>query len=167
MKFIDLEKLKVVKESWFKTKEIEVALNSQNTIFEMKELFRNALKPFFQEDVSLATHFCLKIENDELIKDLDAADGFFTTAVNVFCAVLFEQLCKTTGRIRERRLDVPENLRVAAINLSLLKRAINYTTYYNCFTISAEWGCNLMADEGSQWCDFYYDLLPEVDDNDN
>lgn len=54
----------------------------------------------------------------------------FESAVKLILAAAFEMslLNPKKGRPRERRLDVPENLKILNCNMSLLKNAINYAT---------------------------------------
>ena len=61
----------------------------------------------------------------------------FESAVKLILAAAFEMVLVDTkkGRPRERRLDVPENLKVVNCNMSLLKNAINYATIVDKFQI--------------------------------
>ena len=65
----------------------------------------------------------------------------FESAVNVILAAFFEMMISSKlGRARERRLDVPENLKKEVnCNMSLLKRAINYKTVVDRFQLTI--GC--------------------------
>lgn len=61
----------------------------------------------------------------------------FESAVKLILAAAFEVMMvqPKKGRPRERRLDVPENLKVINCNMSLLKNAINYATVVDKFQI--------------------------------
>lgn len=61
----------------------------------------------------------------------------FESAVKLILAAAFEMVLVNTrkGRPRERRLDVPENLKSLNCNMSLLKNAINYATVVDKFQI--------------------------------
>ena len=61
----------------------------------------------------------------------------FESAVKLILAAAFEMVLVDTkkGRPRERRLDVPENLKTLNCNMSLLKNAINYATLVDKFQI--------------------------------
>ena len=53
----------------------------------------------------------------------------FEAVVNLIVAAFFALIKVNKGRPRERRLDVPENLKTSInCNMSLLKNAINYQT---------------------------------------
>ena len=59
----------------------------------------------------------------------------FESAVKLILAAAFEAITSKDGRKRERRLDVPENLKTLNCNMSLLKNAINYQTTVDKFQI--------------------------------
>lgn len=61
----------------------------------------------------------------------------FESAVKLILAAAFEIMTvqPKKGRPRERRLDVPENLKTLNCNMSLLKNAINYATVVDKFQI--------------------------------
>ena len=61
----------------------------------------------------------------------------FESAVKLILAAAFEVMMvqPKKGRPRERRLDVPENLKVLNCNMSLLKNAVNYATIVDKFQI--------------------------------
>lgn len=61
----------------------------------------------------------------------------FESAVKLILAAAFEMILVDTkkGRPRERRLDVPENLKTLNCNMSLLKNAINHQTLVDKFQI--------------------------------
>ena len=74
----------------------------------------------------------------------------FISIVNVTLAELFNYLIITTEtRKREHRLDVPEKLRGANMNWSLLKKAVNQETNVNRFNVIITYG------------DLIYNLVPE------
>ena len=159
MKFVDLEKLKIVREHNFATKEIGLILNHADTIFDIKEKIRRMLEDAFVR-TKIETYFHVYLTTDEEIKDLDDADAFFTTVVNIFTAVFLDEMCiqPHIGRARERRLDVPENLKVATVNMSLLKKNINMQTYCDRFNIGIEWYNNSM--------EYQYNMVPQREDED-
>ena len=59
----------------------------------------------------------------------------FESAVKLILAAFFEINKIEKGRPRERRLDVPENLKTLNCNMSLLKNAINYQATVDKFQI--------------------------------
>ena len=70
----------------------------------------------------------------DLFGDID--DEEFESAVNVILAAFFRNIRVDKGRPRERRLDVPENLKGDVhCSLALLKNAINYRTLVDRFQL--------------------------------
>lgn len=66
----------------------------------------------------------------------DIAEEEFESAVNVILAAFFRNIKVNKGRPRERRLDVPENLKGDVhCSLALLKNAINYRTLVDRFQL--------------------------------
>lgn len=59
----------------------------------------------------------------------------FESAVKLILAAFFGTIVRDKGRPRERRLDVPENLKSINCNMSLLKCAINYQTLVDKFQV--------------------------------
>ena len=55
--------------------------------------------------------------------------------MNVATACFFAQFVEKEGRKRERRLDVPDNLKALKVNMTLLKRAINHQTKADLFNL--------------------------------
>lgn len=165
MYFVNLDTLKIEKHYNFKTKELDLELSPQDTIFDMKEKARNVLDHFFEE-TAIDTFFRVDIQCGP-INDPEDAEAFFTTVVNVFSAVFFDCMCIPKGRMRERRLDVPENLKTIATNMSLLKRAINMQTYYKSFHLQIDWA-NPVTNGILSDIYYSYDLVPQGDvQNDN
>lgn len=73
----------------------------------------------------------------EVQADEELSVESFESAVKLILAAAFETILVDTkkGRPRERRLDVPENLKTLNCNMSLLKNAINYQTLVDKFQI--------------------------------
>jgi hypothetical protein len=73
----------------------------------------------------------------EVQADEELSVESFESAVKLILAAAFEMILVDTrkGRPRERRLDVPENLKTLNCNMSLLKNAINYQTLVDKFQI--------------------------------
>ena len=151
MRFIDLNKLKIVKSYQFKTKETEIDLTNAATIFEMKEKIRQNFN-YFIEPSAIENHYIANIKcNESIDEDIEAV---FLTVVNVVSAIFFDMMCTTKGRPRERRLDVPENLKALKTNMSLLKRAINSQTHVDMFNLTICWA----LDNGDE---LIYELVPQ------
>jgi hypothetical protein len=87
--------------------------------FENKEIAKNAI-----------------IAQLEAIKNAEITEEEFESAVNVILAAFFRNIRVDKGRPRERRLDVPENLKGDVhCSLALLKNAINYRTLVDRFQL--------------------------------
>ena len=134
MRFVDLNTLKITKGYNFKTKATEIDLTQAETIFDIKEKARQALSYFF-EPCAIECNYEIIIQRDVE----EDAEEFFLTAVNVISAIFFDVITTSKGRKRERRLDVPEQLKVLKTNMSLLKRAINAQTQCDVFNLTITW----------------------------
>lgn len=73
----------------------------------------------------------------EVVANEELSVEAFESAVKLILTAAFENLVvqPKKGRTRERRLDVPENLKLVNCNMSLLKNAINYVTIVDKFQI--------------------------------
>lgn len=145
MKFVDLEKLKLIDDYSFITKELDLELTNADTIFDIKSKTRSVVEYLFDK-TAIETLVKINLVMPEPIANLDDADAFFTTAVNVITSVVLDSMCiqPHKGRTRERRLDVPENLKVINVNMSLLKKCINMQTYCDRFNLVVDWTNNNM-----------------------
>ena len=150
MQFVDLDKIKIKKSYSFKTNELEIDLNNTITIFDIKERVRQSFN-YFIEESGIENYYQINIDKTDLQDD--DLEGYFITVVNIISAIFFDMMCTTKGRPRERRLDVPEHLKVLKTNLSLLKRAINAKTLVDSFNLCICWNIN---DE-----QFVYELVPQ------
>ena len=158
MNFIDLEKLKITKEYNFVTIESDVQLDTADTVFVLKEKIRAALDYKFDR-TAIETLYVINMTTAAPITDIDEADSFFTTVANVFSSVFLDMMCiqPHAGRKRERRLDVPEELKVASVNMSLLKKNVNMQTYCDRFNLVIEWQNGDM--------DYHYTMVPQRGDD--
>lgn len=140
MKFVNLNKLKIDKNYQYQTYSYNVHLNPQDSIFELKTKIREIIttESFFIES-SLPINYEFIIHTSGSIELTDQADSFFITTVNIISAIFFECFCINKGRPRERRLDVPDTLKLLAGNMSLIKRAINSQTKNDLFNITVAW----------------------------
>ena len=109
-------------------------MTQAETIFDIKEKARQALSYFF-EPCAIECNYEIIIQRDVE----EDAEEFFLTAVNVISAIFFDVITTSKGRKRERRLDVPEQLKVLKTNMSLLKRAINAQTQCDVFNLTITW----------------------------
>lgn len=83
-------------------------------------------------DAAKVHSFTFELRSSDGVIDADEFESF----VNVCLSWFFAAFVEMTPRAREKRLDVPENLKQGVnCSLSLLKRAINYTTPIDKFNI--------------------------------
>lgn len=136
--YIDLKDLKVKtinSNGEIITKGTYINVPKDLSILELSSLMKHAAKNLVADlDEDKIYNFAF-----DLLGEIEEEE--FETAVNVILAVFFEIMTDTKlGRPRERRLDVPENLKKEVnCNMSLLKRAINYKTVVDRFQLTI--GC--------------------------
>lgn len=153
MQFVDLDKIKIRKAYNFKTNELDIDLNDTVTIFDIKERTRQSFN-YFIEPSGIENYYNISINRAvSPSDDYEDIEGYFLTAVNIISAIFFDMMCTTKGRPRERRLDVPENLKVLKTNMSLLKRAINAKTLVDCFNVTICWS--------TPFGELIYELVPQ------
>lgn len=138
MFFIDLKKLKIVKDYRPATWEFDVSLPIDVPALEVKHAVQNAiqeLKRQFQ-DTPLAIDYVFNIMKPVEVDDEEE----FYSLVNVFLLAFTEYFCLDQGRPRERRLDVPDTLK-SSVNCSrsLLKKMINAQTIRDIFNVTINW----------------------------
>ena len=141
MLFIDLNKLKIIKEFNFLNYQGYIKLNKEDSMLKNTAIIKEVCTKLCEEKPAIGA--CYRIELDVN----DATEEDFIGLVNLTTAVFFECFVKTGGRSRERRLDIPEKLTCAHISAGLLKRAVNTKTVTDVF--------NLVIDCG----DFHYIML--------
>lgn len=163
MNFIDLEKLKITSEYNYVTKELSLQISPAAKLSEIREVARSSIMNAL-EKTKIETLYEITINTDEEVESLDDADAFFTTSVNIVGAIFLDLMCASphTGRARERRLDVPEKLKIVQTNMSMLKRAVNMQTYCDRFNLVIKW----VAKVGGNLIDYQYSMVPQKGDND-
>ena len=162
MNFIDLEKLKIITEHNYSTKELDLQMSPAAKLSEIREITRSSIAPII-EKTKIEMLYEITINTDEKVESLDDADAFFTTTVNIIGAIFLDLMCASphTGRARERRLDVPEKLKVVQTNMSMLKRAVNMQTYCDRFNLIIKW----VAKVGDGLVDYQYTMVPQKGDD--
>lgn len=142
MRYLDLNTLTVREEdaldvSYFLQR---VEVWSGCTLSKMGELLKPHCDLMRQgltsRDAAKVHSFTFELRSSDGVIDADEFESF----VNVCLSWFFAAFVEMTPRAREKRLDVPENLKQGVnCSLSLLKRAINYTTPIDKFNITI--GC--------------------------
>ena len=138
MRYLDLNTLTVREEdaldvSYFLQR---VEVWSGCTLSKMGELLKPHCDLMRQgltsRDAAKVHSFTFELRSSDGVIDADEFESF----VNVCLSWFFAAFVEMTPRAREKRLDVPENLKQGVnCSLSLLKRAINYTTPIDKFNI--------------------------------
>lgn len=143
MRYLDLNTLTVREEdaldvSYFLQR---VEVWSGCTLSKMGELLKPHCDLMRQgltsRDAAKVHSFTFELRSSDGVIDADEFESF----VNVCLSWFFAAFVEMTPRAREKRLDVPENLKQGVnCSLSLLKRAINYTTPIDKFNITIRCG---------------------------
>ena len=134
LNYLDLADLKIksiTKGNEIVTKGVNIEINENMTINEMTLVSKEAVKSILENlNPNKIYNFIFDVIPEELSEEV------FETAVNVLVAEFFKGIRINQGRQRERRLDVPDELkRNVHCNMSLLKNAINYNTLIDKFQL--------------------------------
>ena len=134
LKYLDLKELKVEtirSNEEIVTKGISVDIKPGAALVEMSTAAKESVEKLVAElDSAKIYNF-----HFDIIEELD--DEEFETAINVILVAFFRRMTLVMGRPRERRLDVPENLKTQVFcSMSLLKNAINFATRVDCFQVT-------------------------------
>lgn len=130
MLFIDLEKLKIVKEFNYKTFEIEMKFGINDAAAKIKAEAKKIAAQLLTQHVSVAAKYVINVYTNTVPFAEDVV-----SYVNIITAAFFEEFVLTGGRPRERRLDIPQEFQCAHISAGLLKRAINTKTVTDVFNL--------------------------------
>ena len=136
MLFVDLVNFKIKKEFQFQNIGILVSLPEKFTLQDVKNAVDAQLPKFFELKPAIGCNYeiFIKTTDGEASATEEQARDFLSI-VNVATACFFAQFVEKEGRKRERRLDVPDNLKALKVNMTLLKRAINYQTKADLFNL--------------------------------
>lgn len=138
MYFIDLNKLKIEKMYHYQTFSIDIDLDLNLSAATILADLKNQLPQLFAEKPAIAALYQINLRFNTNDASIDGET--FETLVNIVNAAFFSLFTTADGRKRERRLDVPERLKAAHINLSTLKKAVNYATFTDMFNIEINGG---------------------------
>lgn len=136
MLFVDLVNFKIKKEFQFQNTAILVSLPEKFTLQEVKNAVDAQLPKLFELKPAIGCNYEIFIQTpdgEQNATEEQARD--FLSVVNVATACFFAQFVEKEGRQRERRLDVPDNLKALKVNMTLLKRAINHQTKASLFNL--------------------------------
>lgn len=136
LNYLDLADLKIKtiadeKDSEIITKGTSITITENMSINEITLVSKEAVKSILEDlDPNKIYNFIFDVIPEELSEEA------FETAVNVLVAEFFKCIRINQGRQRERRLDVPDELKQNVhCNMSLLKNAINYNTLIDKFQL--------------------------------
>lgn len=130
MLFIDLEKLKIVKELRYQTFETEMSFGVNDAAAKIKAEAKKVAARLLAQHASVAAKYVINVRTDKVPFAED-----IISYVNIITAAFFEEFVLTGGRPRERRLDIPQELQCAHISAGLLKRAVNTKTVTDVFNL--------------------------------
>lgn len=135
MLFISLDKLKLHKAYNYHTYTIEIDDTNylSGTIGQMKVAAENALSEAFEVLPAIDSVYEVVIVGEGDATGEEAED--FVSAINIITRAFFSRILKNEGRARERRLDVPEKLKVLKANMSIIKEAVNSKTLIDNFNL--------------------------------
>lgn len=141
LKYINLDNLKVevATDEEIIVRGSNVVINENTSLSELLFLMERAVKNAFQNiDATKVYSFEINVSST----DGDINEEQFESVVHVGVSAFFNNLINgKLGRPRERRLDVPDNLKENVnCNMSLLKRAINYRTLIDKFQLQIKTG---------------------------
>lgn len=133
MLFIDLSKLRVVKDYRFQTYETGLSLESTAAAKMLAQL-REVCRTLCAETPAIAASYVINID----MPNIDEVT--FITIVNLATIAFFDAQVQNGGRARERRLDIPESLHGVHVSAAQLKRAINAPTKADVFNLIVNCG---------------------------
>ena len=143
MKYVNLDTLAVEEDSMLEFQYFlqRVEVWSGCTLSKMGELLKPHCDLMRQglnsRDAAKMHLFTFDLRSSDGVIDADEFESF----VNVCLSWFFAAFVDMKPRAREKRLDVPENLKQGVnCSLSLLKRAINYTMPIDKFNITIRCG---------------------------
>lgn len=127
----DLETKTIADGNEIITKGVSVRINENMNINEITLISKEAVKNLLADlNPDKVYNFAFDLMAEQLSEEV------FETVVNVLVAAFFQGMRIDKGRPRERRLDVPDNLKGCVhCSLGLLKNAINYRTLVDRFQL--------------------------------
>lgn len=133
MLFVDLNKMKIIKDFNYETRTGVITLNINEPLMAQSEPlvknFQDLIKP-----CGISVLYDITIDADETPATDDEAEDFISVT-NFLVGIFFANMIKEDGRKREHRFDVPEKLQPAKVNRSVMKKAVNQQTVNNVFNL--------------------------------
>lgn len=136
MLFVDLDKLKIVKDYRPETFEYDIEFKDWSLLSLQTNAAEKVSHIFDGRDGSqLSASYVFNVA----APDVEEPEESFLTLVNILLATFFNYFCLDAGRKRERRLDVPAKLSNVNCSRALLKKAVNSLTVRDRFNITIKW----------------------------
>lgn len=133
MLFLDLNKLKIIKEYNYRTQAGELQLNIEAPLMaqsaKVNEFMQNIIAP-----CGISVLYDITISASDGIATENEANSFISVT-NFILGIFFKYMTKDNGRQREHRFDVPKKLLAAKINRATLKKAVNQQTINDTFNL--------------------------------
>lgn len=133
MLFIDLNKLKIIKDFHFHIASAELDFDVDKSVVAQSDSLIDTFKTLIVPS-PVAISYDLTIRGEGVATDEEAED--FLSAVNVISVIFFANMITEDGRQREHRLDVPEKLLPVKISKSIMKKAVNQKTINDVFNLT-------------------------------
>ena len=135
--YLDLKELEVKTisiDEQIITKGMSVKIDDNMSISELSLISKEAAKILIEDlEADKIYNFGFDILSDNGV----LSEETFETLVNLLLAAFFNEIIGKDGRARERRLDVPDNLKETVhCSRSMLKSAINHRTLVDRFQLS-------------------------------
>lgn len=133
MLFVDLNKMKIIKDFNYETRIGVIALNINEPLMAQSEPLVKKFQDFIKP-CGISVLYDITIDADETPATEDEAEDF-VSVTNFLVGIFFANMIKEEGRKREHRFDVPEKLQPAKVNRSIMKKAVNQQTINNVFNL--------------------------------
>ena len=133
MLFVDLDKLKIIKDFHYETIARELQFDINGPLMaqsdDVVDFFVDAINP-----CGIPVLYDITISSDYTIATDDEVYSFISVA-NFLVGIFFANMIKEDGRKREHRFDVPEKLLPTKVNRSTMKKAVNQLTINDVFNL--------------------------------
>lgn len=152
MYFVDLEKLRIHKESHYETQHFyvgeDIIANDSYSFCHMKDIIDAAIvgTPLLESQYPCVYEIEINCQGGEKINNEEEK---FLSVVNICLSTFFKHFITSSARDRERRLDAPDKLKSLKCPMGIVKRMVNNSTIRDHFNFIVKYGdlIYIMADE--------------------
>ena len=134
MLFIDLNKLKIIKEFNYKTQASEINLSFKDSFMSQSKMVVDYMQQLIIPS-GLAISYDITINSNGGVASDEETEEFISI-VNFLISVFFANMIQEDGRKREHRFDVPEKLQPVKVSRSIMKKAVNQKTINDIFNLT-------------------------------